>query len=97
VTLPVVFHEYAETELNEAAAFYAGARPGLGGAFLHELERTVRAISEAPLVGQPVDGDVRWRVVRRFQYCVYYTIDDDRIRILAVGHQKRRPFYWRGR
>jgi len=29
MTLPVIFHELAENELNEAATFYAQARPGL--------------------------------------------------------------------
>jgi hypothetical protein len=26
-----------------------------------------------------------------------YSVQPDEIRILAVAHQKRRPFYWHGR
>jgi hypothetical protein len=44
VTLPAIFHDLAEEELNEAAAFYARARPGLGDAFLAEVHRAVDAL-----------------------------------------------------
>lgn len=97
MTLPVIFHELAETELNEAAAYYESARPGLGDSFLAEAQRAVGDLAATPLVGQAVEDDVRWWLVRRFPYCVFYRVREDHIRVLAIGHQKRRPFYWRGR
>jgi plasmid stabilization system protein ParE len=95
--LPVIFHELVEGELNEAAAYYALARPGLGEAFLAEVQHAVDALAAAPLAGSAVDLDVRWWIVRRFPYSVLYRIRPDHIRILAIAHHKRRPFYWRGR
>ncbi|MCC7018157.1 MAG: type II toxin-antitoxin system RelE/ParE family toxin [Ardenticatenales bacterium] len=83
--------------MNEAAAYYARARPGLGEAFLIEVQRAVETLTEAPLAGTPVHREVRWRLVRRFPYRVYYRLHDDEVRILAVAHQKRRPLYWRAR
>ena len=97
MTLPVIFHELAENELNDAAEYYAQARPGLGEAFLAEVQGAVDALAAAPLAGQTVDADVRWWLVRRFPYTVFYRVRADHIRVLAIGHQKRRPFYWRGR
>jgi toxin ParE1/3/4 len=97
VTLPVIFHELAEGELNEAAAFYARARPGLGEAFLAEVQHTVDALTTAPLAGSAAADDVRRWIVRRFPYSVLYRVREDHIRVLAIAHQKRRPFYWRGR
>ncbi|WP_438003790.1 hypothetical protein [Sorangium sp. So ce321] len=44
-----------------------------------------------------MENDVRWWLVRRFPYSVLYRVRDDHIRILAIAHQNRRPFYWRGR
>jgi len=61
VSLRVVFHELAEEELNEAAAYYAQARPGLGDAFLNEARRAVDLLASSPLGGTLVDRDVRWR------------------------------------
>jgi toxin ParE1/3/4 len=97
VTLRPIFHPLAENELNEAAAYYARAGPGLGEAFLSEVQQAVELLAATPLAGTVVDRDVRWWLVRRFPYSVFYRIVGDRIRILAVAHQKRRPLYWRGR
>jgi len=97
VTRPAIFHDLAEKELNEAAAYYASARPGLGDAFVSEVQRAVEALATSPFAGTAVEKDVRWWLVRRFPYSVLYRVRDDHTRILAIAHQKRRPFYWRGR
>lgn len=97
MTLPVIFHNLAEEELNEAAAYYAHARPGLGDAFVAEVQHAVELLAASPLAGRVVDKDVRWWLVKRFPYSVLYRVRDDHIRILAIAHQKRRPFYWRER
>lgn len=97
MTLPVIFHDLAEAELNEAATYYAEARPGLGEAFIAEVQRAVDRIAATPLAGQAVEKDVRWWLVTRFPYSVLYRACDDHIRVLAIAHHKRRPFYWRGR
>lgn len=90
-------HESAELELNEAADFYDLRSPGLGSAFLDEVERSLGHIAKHPEAAGPTLGVVRKRVLARFPYSILYSVSDDRIRILAIAHQKRRPFYWRGR
>lgn len=97
MTLPVIFHDLAEEELNEAAAYYAQARPGLGDAFLTEVHRAIDELLVTPLAGTLVDRDIRWWLVRRFPYSILYRVRPDQIRILAIAHHKRRPLYWRGR
>ena len=97
MTLRVIFHDRAEEELNEAAGYYARARPGLGEAFLAEVHRAVEALLVAPLAGAGMEGDVRRWIVKRFPYSVLYRIRDDHVRVLAIAHQKRRSFYWRRR
>ena len=97
MTLPVVFHELAESELNEASAYYARARPSLGAAFVMEVQQAVEAIAAAPFVGAVVDNDLRGWLVGRFPYRVFYRVSDDQVRVLAIAHQKRRPLYWHGR
>ena len=66
--LPVIFHEFAQNELNEAAAYYAQARPGLGEAFIVEVEQAVAALAAAPHAGAEVESSVRWWLVKRFPY-----------------------------
>jgi plasmid stabilization system protein ParE len=97
MTLRVVFQELAVVELNEAAAFYGRARPGLGVAFLDAVEIAVNAVASHPLGGRAIEGDVRLWLVRRFPYRVFYRVCDDHVRVLAIGHQKRSPAFWHGR
>jgi toxin ParE1/3/4 len=93
MTLTVVFHERAESEMNEAAAYYARARVGIGEAFLAEAKHTVDVLAATSLPGSAGDGEVRRRLIDRFPYCIVYRMVDDHLRILAIGHQKRRPLY----
>jgi plasmid stabilization system protein ParE len=93
----ILIHEAAEAEINEAADFYDTQSPGLGGAFLGEIERTIRSISEFPEAVPLVRGRARKRAIARFPYSLVYSVRPEEIRILAVAHHKRRPFYWRGR
>lgn len=93
----VRFHPLAELELREASEHYAQTEPGLREAFLGEVERCYRVIAEYPEMGMRTGGSVRRLALDRFPYTLFYRILDDCIRILAVGHQRRRPLYWRRR
>lgn len=42
------FHPAAEAEMNEAAAYYEDASPGLGADFLAEVERSMSQIQANP-------------------------------------------------
>ena len=91
------FHAEAERELDEAAGFYESRIPGLGKSFTIEVERAVRLLREHPAAGTPAGARRRRVLVDRLPYFVAYERKDDSLIILAVGHQKRRPGYWRKR
>ena len=94
---PPSFHELAELELNDAADFYNSKQAGLGAAFIHAVQQAVVQISELPESCIAVKGSARRKVLNRFPYNLIYSIALDRIRVLAIASQRRRPFYWRGR
>ena len=93
----VWFHEAAEGELNEAADFYDLASSELGSLFIDEVQRTIGRIKEFPEADPLLRGRVRRKPIAKFPYSIIYAIRPSEIRILAVAHQKRRPFYWRSR
>ena len=93
----VGFHELAEIELNDASIFFESKREGLGLRFLAAMEAAVTHIQEHPQASPIIIEDIRRKVLRRFPYNLIYSIKPDRIRILAIASQKRRPFYWHGR
>jgi len=92
----------AEEELGAAASWYEEQRPGLGRGLLNAVDETLRRIEaspqEASLAPQiPQELGVRRRLVQRFPHTVFYLELPKEIRILAVAHTRRRPFYWRSR
>ncbi len=93
----VSFNALAERELNDAAQYYEGERPGLGAAFVAEVRRCTAVVVELPQSSPIVLGDVRRRLCRRFPYGLLYTVREDEVRILAVMNLRRRPGYWVGR
>jgi plasmid stabilization system protein ParE len=95
--MEVSFHRLAERELNEAAAYYEGEKPGLGARFLREVDRCIDSLLKHPEAGAIVIEAVRRRLVRRFPYAILYSIKPEVVRILAIMNLKRRPFYWAGR
>jgi len=90
----VTFHEDADAEMNEGAQYYEERAFGLGLAFLDAIEEAVDNVLENPEAYQLVGNEVRHKLLRRFPYSVLSVIEPDRIRIVAVAHQKRRPGYW---
>lgn len=101
MTLPLRISEEAEAELAEAASWYETHRSGLGIDFLAAVDETMTRIAEMPKMGSPVSGvadeAIRRRAVRRFPYHLIYLEFPDRLQILAVAHDHRRPGYWAGR
>jgi len=87
-------HEAAEVEINEVADFYDLVNPGLGTVFINEIHRTIQNIDMFPEAALIVQGRVRKKVLLKFPYSLIYSLRPDEIRILAVAHQKKRPFYW---
>lgn len=97
MSLRFSIHEMAEAEINEAADFYDLEDPGLGSVFIDELERGIESIYQFPEAARLVRGRVRKKPLVRFPYSLVYSVRSDEVRLLAVAHQKRRPFYWSGR
>lgn len=97
MTLAVAFHEAAALELSEAGAFYERECPGLGAALLAEVEAALAALAQFPEGSPVLRGRIRRKVLLRFPYSLIYSLHPGQVRILAVAHDKRRPFYWHGR
>jgi plasmid stabilization system protein ParE len=91
----------AEAELEEAAAQYEDAVPGLGMRFLAEMRQRVRDALEAP-TSFPRFGDAHdvrcAHAVGQFPHLVVYMLVGDESRqtvhVLAFMHPRQRPGYW---
>lgn len=93
-------HRFADEALAEyiAAARYLNEKvPGLGDAFVDEVEHGIRKLLAAPHVWRVVEDDVRRVLIARFPYGIYYTIENEVVVIWAIKHLHRAPDYWQER
>jgi len=71
-------HRFAEEALQEfiaAGRYYNRQVPGLGDAFVDEVEAGIQTILNGPGVWRVVEDDVRRYLIHRFPYGIYYTIE----------------------
>lgn len=92
------WHPEAITDADEAKAWYAERSPLAAHGFVLAVDQAVLAIVEAPL-RWPVrrNGCRRFVFPNRYPFNLIYRLGGDRIQIVAVAHQRRRPDYWRDR
>ena len=98
----VQFEPEADEEYRLAGRWYESRREHLGLEFFDAVDATIDRIvdlprSGAPVPGVPMDLPVRRLAVTRFPYQVVYLETQDRIRILAIAHDRRKPGYWTSR
>jgi plasmid stabilization system protein ParE len=80
-----------------AAGWYEKEQPGFGIKFIAAArEAAARAVAH-PEQGSPYLFGTRRVFLDGFPYSVIYAVGAQRITIIAVEHQRRRPGYWRRR
>lgn len=87
----------AREEFLYAAEHYESEEPGLGEAFIAEVEQALERVASFPAHGNPYLVGTRRIVLKRFPYSVVYHEEAGVIVVVAVAHHRRRPGYWRAR
>ena len=93
----LVLRRAAKRDLTEASRWYDEKKPGLGRDFSSCVEAALAIIRDHPLLFPRVDPRVRRAKVERFPYGVFYTIDRETIRVIAVLHHARATGTWKAR
>lgn len=87
----------AQSEIQEAAEYYAAISPELGLAFRRELRQLMRLVGRMPMAWPPSGEGTRRCLMSRFPYLIIYAPLPEEVLVLAVGHQHRQPGFWRER
>jgi toxin ParE1/3/4 len=95
--MKVRFLMAALLELEEAAEYYDESRPGLGDALYEEVETALAFIAGYPEASPKTKCGARRYNLKRFPCYLIYRVKEGEIAIGAVGHGRRKPFYWRHR
>ena len=91
------FHPTASDEIVETTAYYESEVPGLGDRFIAEVESIIEVLCDQPNIGQSVGDKLQRILLARFPYSLIYSIESERIWVIAVAHHRRRPGYWQER
>lgn len=84
----------ALVEARNAAAFYEDSQPGLGKAFLADVEAPTEEIARHPFMWRRIKGRFRRYLIPRFPYGLIYAVQGKTVYVAAVMHLKRKPGYW---
>ncbi len=88
----------AKRDFREATAWYAERSIEVADRFVAEVTRTLELIEAFPLTGGAVpgvaDAEIRRLPVHNFPYHVVFLRLPDRIAVLAIAHDRRKPGYW---
>lgn len=97
MTQELRIHPDARREFDDAVDYYEHESPGLGVLFTNEVDAGFARIREHPDSAPTLAQDVRKLALTKFPYNLVYETREGSLRILAVAHQHRRPYYWRSR
>jgi plasmid stabilization system protein ParE len=86
--------EIARREFDEAKEFYEIEQPGLGAKFEEQIRHSLLRIRQYPQAWPPERKEIRRYIVHKFPYKILYSIQDNKIVVLAFAHLHRQPDYW---
>lgn len=90
----IEFHPAAESEIYEAAAWYAERSTAAAQRFVAEVEAKIQRVLENPDRWPRFEAETRRLLFHEFPYSIIYRVVADSIEVVAVMHQKRKPGYW---
>jgi toxin ParE1/3/4 len=94
----LVLRRQAKGDLREAFQWYEERQSGLGLSFLTSVDLTLSSIREHPLMYPRVNPEVRRAsVASPYPFGIFYRIDGDTIRVIAILHNARNPEVWKRR
>lgn len=95
--MQIEFHALADKEVLKSHRRYLRRSPITATRYMAALEKAIEQIVAAPDRWPLHLFGTRFRRLHRFPYFVVYLVCLDKIRILAVPHDRRRPGYWKRR
>lgn len=84
--------------MRDAITWYRSRDPELANRFLNEVYKALAMLERFPDIGGPVfginDPATRQLPVDTFPYQIVFRKFANRLAVLAIAHERRRPGYW---
>jgi plasmid stabilization system protein ParE len=95
--LPIFVDPRAEEDIDAAVQWYAIERLDLASEFLNAIDDVFVFIGQFPKASPEVDSGIRRALVKKFPFCIYYTVNNGYLTVFAVLHIRRSPDTWQER
>ncbi len=93
----LIFHPDVKDEIKASYQWYQEQAEGLGEDFLSELEASYQIISEFPESWPNFQNGFKRYLLSRFPFSVIYRESAEKLYVVAVMHNRRKPGYWHNR
>jgi len=91
------FHPEAREDFRDTTEWYRSRSPIIAAEFRVTISDAIRDIVQAPQRWPKHLHGTRRFVLSRFPFSITYLDGPDALTIVAVGHNKRKPGYWKQR
>ena len=91
MTYALQFLPEIEEDIINGYAWYETKSRGLGEDFLRMFYACANEISWNPLLYPKVYQDFRRRLLRRFPYAIYFTLENEQVIVFGIFHCARNP------
>jgi toxin ParE1/3/4 len=91
------FVEYtldARSDVLGSKNWYESKRAGIGAIFAARIEEAVQRLSCQPFGGPEVHRGVRRIVAKQFPHLIFYRIEESRVVVLGVRHERADQASW---
>jgi len=92
-----IYHAEAFDEYREAVSHYKSISGNVANQFVINVEQAIALIREQPNAWMVVSKNIRRSIVKGYPYSIFFSDYSEKIYILAIAHQKRKPNYWKKR
>jgi plasmid stabilization system protein ParE len=91
----VTFNGVARKQFLDAALYYHEITPNLGARFEEQVDAALVRLSHNPYLHATRYRDIRFSILKRFPFKLFYHVKRDQIEVLALLHHSRdeRPFF----
>jgi plasmid stabilization system protein ParE len=96
-TFDVRIDPAAQDDIANAFLWYQERRASVAEDFRREVIDAIERVARAPLMRKADARGDRKIGLHRFPYAVWYFVEGNTVIVVAVGHHRRRPAYWRQR
>lgn len=87
--------KFAYNEMEESKDYYNLQKDNFGLDFKSDVFKAIKNIASNPNLYPIISNNIRRCLLHRFPFSIFYSIVENRVVILSIAHQHRKPNHWK--